>query len=245
MAWSLPGQKLIVKNQYQIIRSALCEQIESGALPAGTKLPPERLLSESFGTTRVTLREALSSLEADGMVYREDRRGWFVSPERIVYNPTVNTNFHTMVADQGRTPETRLISASLVPATTRIQKLLQLPPLTPVYRVQRLRLVDKRTVLYVENYINPEYFPGLLDQDLEQSLSDIYRTHYRIRYSKVNFRLYPVGIHDEAATHLRVTPGSSGLLVTRINHDQKKRLIDCDFEYWRQDAIVITAQTRK
>ena len=63
------------RNQYQIFRLALCEQIESGALPADSKLPPERQLSDSFETTRVTLHEALSSLEADGMVYREDRRG--------------------------------------------------------------------------------------------------------------------------------------------------------------------------
>ena len=231
------------RNQYQIIRSALFEQIESGALPAGTKLPPERQLSDSFGTTRVTLREALSSLEADGMVYREDRRGWFVSPERIIYDPTVNSNFHSMVSEQGRIPETQLISASLVPATARVQKLLQLSPLTPVYRLQRLRLVDKRTVLYVENYINPEYFPDLLEKDLEKSLSDIYKTHYKIRYSKVNFRLYPVGIHDEAATHLKITSGSSGLQVIRINQDQQDRIIDCDFEYWRQDAVVITVQT--
>ena len=231
------------RNQYQIIRSALCEQIESGALPAGTKLPPERQLSESFGTTRVTLREALSSLEADGMVYREDRRGWFVSPERIAYDPTINSNFHAMVSSQGRAPETLLISAAQVPATARVQKLLQLPPLTPVYRLQRLRMVDNRAVLYVENYINPAYFPNLLEKDLQQSLSDIYRSDYDIRYSRVNFRLYPVGLHDDAAAHLKVTSGSSGLLVNRINYDQNQRIIDCDFEYWRQDAIVITAKT--
>ena len=232
------------RNQYQIIRSALCEQIENGALTVGDKLPSERLLSERFGTTRVTLREALSSLEADGLVYREDRRGWFVSPERIVYDPTVNSNFHTMVTEQGRIAETQLISASLAPATARIQKLLNLPPLTPVYRLQRLRSVDKRTVLYVENYINPVYFPELLKKNLESSLSNIYQKHYDVYYNRVSFRLYPVGLHDEAATSLKVTSGSSGLLVTRINQDQHNRIIDCDFEYWRQDAVVITAETK-
>ena len=232
-----------IKNQYQIIRSALSEQIETGALGAGSKLPSERQLSEMFGTTRITLREALSSLEADGLVYREDRRGWFISPERIEYDPTVNSNFHAMVKKQGRTPGTQLISAQIVPATSKVQKLLELPPLAPVIRLQRIRSVDQRKVLYVENYINPAFFTNLLDYDLSKSLSDIYLEHFDIRYSQVHFRLYPVGLHDNAAANLKVTSGSSGMLVNRINRDQYGRIIDCDFEYWRQDAVVITAQT--
>lgn len=51
-----------------------------GALAPSTKLPAERRLSESFSTTRITLREALGQLESQGLIYREERRGWFVSP---------------------------------------------------------------------------------------------------------------------------------------------------------------------
>ncbi|WP_252177281.1 phosphonate utilization transcriptional regulator PhnR [Endozoicomonas sp. 4G] len=231
------------KSQYQIIRTALNEQIESGVLKPGSKLPSERLLSEQFSTTRVTLRESLSSMEADGLVYREDRIGWFVSPERVTYDPTVNTNFHTMVSHQGRVPGTRMLHADRIPAPARVQKLLEVTPLTSVYRLQRLRSVDGRNVLYIENYMNPAYFPGLLEHDLSQSLSDIYREHYNRHYTRVRFRLYPVGLNAEASSHLKVTTGSSGLLIERTNYDQSGVLIDCDFEYWRQDAVVIAADT--
>lgn len=56
---------------------ALSEQIGHGLLPAGGKLPAERKLSELFATTRITLREALIQLESQGLIYREERRGWF------------------------------------------------------------------------------------------------------------------------------------------------------------------------
>ena len=228
----------------QRIRRSLYEQIENGRLPSGKRLPSERQLSEQFGTTRITLREALSALEADGLLYREDRRGWFVSPERIVYDPTINANFHRMVSEQGREPDTQLISASLIPAPIKVQHLLDLQPKTPVYQLRRLRFVDKRAVLYVENYILPQLFPGLLDKNLADSLSSLYQQHYGVSYANVRFQLYPVGLHDEAALCLKVAQGSSGLLVTRKNHDQHGRLLDCDFEYWRQDALVITAETQ-
>jgi DNA-binding FadR family transcriptional regulator len=51
------------------ICNALQEQIEHGLLLPGGKLPAERKLSEVFDTTRITLREALVQLEAQGLVH--------------------------------------------------------------------------------------------------------------------------------------------------------------------------------
>jgi len=118
-----------------IICRALQEQIDRGLLPSGSKLPAERRLSELFDTTRITLREALGQLEAQGLVYREERRGWFVSPTRVAYNPLVRTHFHAMVAEQGRVPATEVLSARLMPASAQICQVLELPALSSVYQV--------------------------------------------------------------------------------------------------------------
>ncbi len=73
--------------QYVKIKDAIVEQIDAGMLMPRQKLPAERKLAESFDTTRVTLREALSLLEAEGKIYREDRRGWFISPRLYAMTP--------------------------------------------------------------------------------------------------------------------------------------------------------------
>src|SRR5260370_35137725 len=44
------------------------EAIFSGKLEPGHKLPPEREMAEQFETRRVALREALRSLEQEGMI---------------------------------------------------------------------------------------------------------------------------------------------------------------------------------
>jgi len=59
---------------------SLSENIASGLFAAEGRLPSERELSEQFATTRITLREALSQLEGQGLIYRQVRRGWFISP---------------------------------------------------------------------------------------------------------------------------------------------------------------------
>ncbi|PAU66104.1 MFS transporter [Pseudomonas sp. PIC25] len=221
---------------------ALEEQIGHGLLAPGSKLPAERKLSELFDTTRITLREALGQLEAQGLIYREERRGWFVSPPRVAYNPLVRSHFHAMVGEQGRVPATEVLSARLQPASVDICDVLELPALSRVIQIRRARRIDGRLVLYVEHYLNPAYFPGILDFDLTRSLTELYAGEYGIRYGRVRFDMVPTALQPEAAAALRVAAGSPALRITRINRDQHGRIIDCDLEFWRHDAIHVQVE---
>ncbi|WP_145192293.1 UTRA domain-containing protein [Pseudomonas sp. URMO17WK12:I11] len=220
---------------------ALQEQIEHGLLAPGGKLPAERQLSEVFATTRITLREALLQLEAQGLIYREERRGWFVASQRLTYDLIERSHFHAMVRAQGRVASTELLSARLQPASAAICARLQLPALSSVVRICRLRRIDGRAVLYAEHYLNPRQFPGILEQNLGQSLTEVYARVYGIGYGQVCFEILPTALPLEAAAALKVSTGSPGLQITRVNSDQHGRLIDCDLEYWRHDAICIRA----
>lgn len=225
--------------QYVKIKDVIVEQIESGMLTPRQKLPAERKLAESFDTTRVTLREALSSLEAEGRIYREDRRGWFISPAPLRYDPTQTLNFTNMALSQNRKPKTELIAAKGMLATKEATKLLELPPFSDVYRVDRVRYLEDRPVVYVTNYIRPELFPNLLEHDLSKSLTDIYREHFGVVYQKIRYRVSTTSLLGETAHALRATSGSPAMVVERINYNQNGDLIDCDIEYWRHDAISI------
>ncbi len=58
----------------------------------------------------MTVRQALMQLESEGLIYRLIRRGWYVSPPRLQYDPTQNTGFMDIVSAQGRVPETHVLS---------------------------------------------------------------------------------------------------------------------------------------
>jgi GntR family transcriptional regulator len=65
------------------IEAQLAERIESGGLQAGERLPPERALAQSFGVSRMTVRQALDALARRGMLERGVGRGTFVrAPSR-------------------------------------------------------------------------------------------------------------------------------------------------------------------
>lgn len=225
--------------QYLKIKDALVELIDNGSLLVREKLPSERKLAEAFATTRVTLREALSSLEAEARLYREDRRGWFVCPEPLRYDPTSTLNFLGMARNQGREARSELIDAKKVIATKQAAQLLQVPMLTDIYHINRVRYLEDRPVVYVSNYIKATYFPNLLGHDVTPSLTDVYRKHYSVRYQTTQYRVSTTCLFGKIALALRATQGSPAMLVERINYDQRGRLIDCDLECWRHDAICI------
>ncbi|MEI7374757.1 UTRA domain-containing protein [Dickeya chrysanthemi] len=223
------------------IGDALTARIRQGEF-AGGRLPSERTLSEQFSTTRITLREALTLMESQGIIYRELRRGWFISPPRLSYNPLHRSHFHEMAEKQGRRAQTDVLDAGVIPAVAAVARHLEVAEGTEIYCIRRLRRLDGRAVLYVEHYLNPVYFPDLLSGDLTQSLTNYYLSQYGIRYGRVRFTMLPTPLPSVAAPVLKLAPGSPALFITRINRDQHDRIIDCDYEYWRYDALYIDVE---
>lgn len=228
-----------------VICQTLAARIASGDFAASGRLPSERSLSEQFSTTRITLREALGQLEFQGMIYRELRRGWFIAPPRLAYDPLLRSHFHAMAEQQGRKAQTEVLDAQRVQASAGLARQLGMNEGEDVYRIQRLRRIDGRAVLYVEHYLNPQYFPDLLSFDLTRSLTHLYQEEYGINFGRVGFTMLPAPLPTFAAPALKVASGSPTLFITRVNRDQHDRIIDCDYEYWRYDALYIDVQVRE
>src|SRR5437588_11363394 len=62
-----------VRNAFEVTVERLAQSIRLGVLADGERLPPERELAETFGVSRVTLREAIKALRDAGLV--DSRRG--------------------------------------------------------------------------------------------------------------------------------------------------------------------------
>lgn len=69
-----------IEFKKEIVYKRLKERILSGELTAGQKLPKELDFSKELGVAKVTLRSALTRLEADGLVARLPSKGTFVLP---------------------------------------------------------------------------------------------------------------------------------------------------------------------
>ncbi|WP_159887487.1 FadR/GntR family transcriptional regulator [Paenibacillus puerhi] len=71
-------QKITTRKIYEVIADQIKEQITSGQLKPGDKLPSTKELSERFQAGRSTVREALSALKAMGLVEIHQGEGSYV-----------------------------------------------------------------------------------------------------------------------------------------------------------------------
>jgi len=223
--------------QYLALRDQIALNIEMGKLPPGAKLPSERQLQSGSGTARGTIREALFQLEAEGLIYRRDRSGWYVSPPAITYDPTRWTGFMTYVAEQGRTPSTMTLSRASVPASSAVADIFRVAPGMPLYVIDRMRAIDGRPVVVERITVDPQLAPGLLDHMLDGSLTKVLTTHYGVSVARNRVDMRPCALIREAADALGVKSGTPGLLVVRTSFDETGRVVEYDQEYWRHDAI--------
>ena len=65
---------------YAFIKRELKNQIESGELPEGARVPSEFELARTYGVSRNPTRQALRDLELEGYLLRTPGRGSFVTP---------------------------------------------------------------------------------------------------------------------------------------------------------------------
>ncbi|MCL9779818.1 UTRA domain-containing protein [Vibrio sp. S4M6] len=225
--------------KYQEIKELIIEQVDQGQFSAHQRLPSERLLAESFGTTRVTLREALSSLEAEGRLYREVRRGWFISPLPVVYDPNSRLGYEKVIESQNRSLSTLLIKAKLELANTKACRALGLKAFTKVIAIHRVHTIDNRPVVYAINYITSELFPGLLKRDLSHSLIDLYKEQYNIEGVTQNYSIYASNIDHDMANPLHTKQGTQALVIEKTNFSEGNCAFEFSIDYWRHDAIRI------
>lgn len=227
---------------YLQIRDHLASQIETAALRPNAKLPSERTLSNAFGITRMTARQALLQLEAEGLIHRMDRRGWFVSPPRLQYDPTLNISFTENVASQGREPGTVLLSQEQTIASTWDFNHLGVTAGEPVFLIRRLRLIDQRPVLVEHLHVNANRCPGLLDLPLDQSLTKLLAEHYGIIERRARIRVRPTALTASQAEPLQVAAGTPGLYLTRTTYDQDDNVVEFDQEFWRYDVLEVAIE---
>lgn len=242
--WSIPSETRKSWDRripyYLRFRDHFAAMIGAGALAPGDKLPPERVLAAEFSITRVTVRQALVGMEAEGLIFREQRRGWYVSPPRVVYDPTAGTSFTESVRGQGRVAGTKVLSKQRMAASQWQSGNLCCQEGDPVFVITRLRTVDGRAVLVEQIHVKAARCPNLLDYPLDQSMTVLMADEFDIIEHRAKVNMRPTVLPDIPAEALGVAPGTLSLYLSRAILDQFNEVVEFDQEFWRHDAIDVS-----
>jgi GntR family transcriptional regulator len=156
-----------VKSLYEKTIAFVLQYIDEHKLGAGDQLPTEAQLSALAGVSLVTVRRALSELSAQAVVRREQGRGTFVARPRVNAETTkIGGLRHGLHLDARSKLQTRILGCGARACTQEEAALLSLSSGANVWEVSRLRLLNKRPVIWEMSVI-----PKILAPDLARQLN--------------------------------------------------------------------------
>jgi len=224
--------------RYIQIADNLLDQIESGQLAPGTRLPPERTLSEMFDVNRLTLRRALSRLEVLGLVTRQHGKGNYVAEPKIERQTGRLISFTHGMERRGLAPGAKVITFEQRPVEAAIANRMEIPVLTPVYYGRRLRLINQEPVMLEEFWMPVHAFPGLEHHYLtNHSTYEIMESEYGISMLKARRGFEPAIATEYEAELLGIEAGDPLMLVRRLGFEQDGRCVEYGKDLYRGDRF--------
>ena len=137
-------------------------------LPEGAPAPSERGLMHHFGVARMTVRQAIDALVAEGLLERAPARGTFVSKNPRPLNRPMSFTEDARARGWSVTSET--LQSGLGQAGPGVAKALGITPGDSVIHWRRRRRHEGAPVCYQDVYLNEVLLPGFLQVGLPDSL---------------------------------------------------------------------------
>ena len=223
---------------YYQIEEWLRGLIASGQLKPGDMLANEISLSEKFGVSRMTVRQALNHLTSEGLLTRQRAKGTFVAPPRSQVS-LMRDRLRSVTeeaAEQGRRLSSRVLAQELIPASAEIISFLQLEDPEPFIRIRRLRSIDEGP-LSIETVCHPyRRFPELLTMDLtDRSIYEILMMKYQARpVEAVDTFIASTAVQEEAEL-LEIEEGDPVMRYQRTAWDAGGAPIEFTVAIYRAD----------
>jgi GntR family transcriptional regulator len=159
---------------YLQVSEMLIQDIQTGYIVDGERLPPERELAREFGISVGTLRKSLADLEDKGLLERRQGSGNYV--RSVAMPDSVYAYFRLEVIGEKRDrkflPTARLLSFDLLPKPD------YLPAFgtgETAYRLRRHRFIGEVSAAIEEIWLDAAIAPGLKADDLSESIYLFYR----------------------------------------------------------------------
>ncbi len=231
---------------YHQLKQALQSDMEQGIYKPGERLLSEPELIREYGVSRITVRQALDELEAEGRVVRRHGKGTYVAESPIEQELVRLTDFVEDMQQAGQNPSSRVLAFEREPAGPAIAKALNILSGTEVVRVDRLRLADGRPVAYDRTWLPLRFGALLTGMDLTQeTIYHILETRYAIPVFFGAFYISATEATAQQAAYLEIAPGSALLVIQRISYTTGNEPVYTQERYYRPDRVQYRVMLRR
>ncbi|MGO4382093.1 GntR family transcriptional regulator [Pseudoduganella sp. RAF53_2] len=226
---------------YMQIARKLNEDIGVGRYQVKQALPSERILSEQFNVSRVTIRKAVEELVKLGVVVCIQGSGTFIT--RQLKRPLSKlSSFTEQMRLRGYDSSSRWLKRAIVTSCPKEQMSLGLSPNDKVVRLERLRLANSKVIAYDLSILplsavpNPNVIGDSLYQYLESVGNAPARALQHIRATNAP---------EDVSEYLGLAAGQAVLLITRIGYFNSGKALELTHSYFRSDYYDFVVEMRR
>ncbi len=228
------------KSLYVDVAREIKQRIENGVYKPGEKLTAEPELAKILGVSRGTLREALTSLENEGVITRKHGKGAFVNKNssRIVAGLERLDSLMSTIRSSGQTAEDQVISVEEILINSELAATLEVEENASAYAIESLRIADGSPVVYCYDVVP---LTVLSEKELInlrykcESLTDFFDlyTQYKPKQfmSTVNAVLAPANI----SRLLKIKTHAPMIYLSGVMYDEGGVPINYGYQYFRGD----------
>lgn len=233
--------------RYVAIYHELKSDIVSKKYPVGSYLPTETELEQLYGASRTTIRNAVAMLRDEHLVDVKQGKGTEVLPtikrstdfQFAHLNSSVCVT-NTFLVDGAEELSSQAATIDVAEADSTVSAALGLELGERVYRLQRVKIVDKQVFCYSVSYVPCAIAPGLERYNGEITLLyKFLRETYGVIYTTSRMGVTAVSAGFLHSKLLNVAEGTPLLMNTRVAYTEDK-----PFEYnesvFRPDIMQIT-----
>lgn len=228
---------------YHQLKMVIQERIKSGEYGVDTNLPSEREFCEKYSISRMTVRQALSDLVKEGLLYRQRGKGTFVSSPKIEQVLSNLTSFTEDMLSRNIKPGVRMVELKKIEATASISKLLDVLENTPLFEIIRVRLADDEPMAIETVYIPVHYYPRLSAEEVAHG------SLYNVLRIKANLMIHEAVQSIEAdlagqyeAELLHIKPKSPVILMKRLTKNASGQTFEYVKSVYRGDRYIFTTK---
>lgn len=184
----------------------------------GENIPSERELSMQFDVSRMTVRQAITSLVNSGLLYREKGRGTFVANPKLEQVLIGLTGFTEDMRARGLEPSNKVLRFEKIIPPADIASDLMLERDEEVFFVVRIRSADHKPMAIERSYIPVKIYPELDEKKSMGSLYALIEAKYHQKIGNAIQQMEAATVAKEDGKYLQLNATAPVLIIKRISY---------------------------
>lgn len=211
-----------MKPLHQQIRDDIEQQIRSGALKPGDRIPFEHELMAQYGVSRMTVNKALTPLDEAGLIERRKRAGTFVRLPRLDSTVLDIPDIQHEITARGETYRFELLSYTIHKANSAEERELAGDG-GKILVLTGLHFASAKPLAFERRLVNLDAVPEAETIDFTRQSPGHWLLGV-VPWTHVENQISAMVAEAQTARHLRIDKGGACLVVDRRTWREKARV---------------------